>query len=36
LAFRVFVLVFCGGLALLTAGMIAVAVSLFRRNQRKR
>lgn len=34
-AFAVFVAVFIGGLALVTVGMVWIAVALLRRNRRK-
>jgi hypothetical protein len=36
LAFIVFVAVVCGGLALLTAGMLAAVIALARRHRRNR
>ena len=35
IAFRVFVAVFCGGLAALTVGMLWVAIVLYQRNRHK-
>lgn len=35
IAFRVFVAVFCGGLAALTLGMLWVAMILYRQNRHK-
>jgi hypothetical protein len=35
IAFRVFVAVFCGGMAALTVGMFWIAVVLYRQNRHK-